>query len=66
MHFLKTHFFSKFLYKLINIYRGFHHLQVHPDTIPLLGFTTPIGVYSWLKVPMFVSYNIIFNIKKWQ
>ena len=47
------HIYSKF-----DISSGFHHLSVDEQTIPLLGFTTPVGVYSWLKSPMGTKYDI--------
>jgi len=47
------HIYSKF-----DISSGFHPLSVDEQTIPLLGFTTPVGVYSWLKSPMGTKHDI--------
>jgi len=53
-----------YIYSKFDISSGFHHLSVDEQTIPLLGFTTPVGVYSWLKSPMGTKYDISINISK--
>jgi len=40
------------IYSKLDISKAFHHMQVEDDKIPLLGFVSPLGVYSWRVMPM--------------
>ena len=40
------------IYSKLDISKAFHHMQVDEDTIPLLGFVTPVATYSWRVAPM--------------
>ena len=40
------------IYSKLDISKAFHHMQVDGDTIPLLGFVTPVSTYSWRVAPM--------------
>jgi len=40
------------IYSKLDISKAFHHMAVDEDTVPLLGFVTPVGAYSWRVAPM--------------
>jgi len=40
------------IYSKLDISKAFHHMEVEEDTIPLLGFVSPLGAYSWRVAPM--------------
>ena len=36
---------------MFDLFSGFTLLTIHPDTIPLTAFSTPNGLYEWLRMP---------------
>ena len=40
------------IYSKLDISKAFHHMEVEENTIPLLGFVSPLGTYSWRVAPM--------------
>jgi len=40
------------IYTKLDISKAFHHMEVEENTIPLLGFVSPLGTYSWRVAPM--------------
>ena len=39
------------VFSVFDLFSGFTHLTIHPDTIPLTAFFTPNGLYKWLRMP---------------
>ena len=40
---------------VFDLFSGFTHLTIHPDTISLTAFCTPNGLYEWLRMPQDAS-----------
>ena len=43
------------VFSVFDLFSGFTHLTIHPDTIPLTAFCTPNGLYEWLRMPQGAS-----------
>ena len=39
------------VFSVFDLFSGFTQLTIHPDTIPLIVFCTPNGIYEWLRMP---------------
>ena len=39
------------VFSVFDLFSGFIQLAIHPDTIPLTAFSTPNGLYEWLRMP---------------
>ena len=39
------------VFSVFDLFSGFTHLTIHPDTIPLTAFCTPNGLYEWPRMP---------------
>ena len=39
------------VFSVFDLFSGFTHLTIHPDSIPLTAFCTPNGLYEWLRMP---------------
>ena len=42
---------GKSFFAKLDLYKGYHQIQVHPDTIPLLAFCVPWGLFEYVRMP---------------